>query len=651
MKRSKGLSMDMDKNEFDGLEATPYKSALEQKDWTTFYLVSAVSTLVISLTVALQPLFLDEVIVIPYEEEGTINAHLQVVTQIISLALIFFLGPYWSNSKRLKSVFYGFLLAALGAALVPFSKNIEVVIGFSSLTFYYIMRILISLGTDTVQMQLSTLGGDATLYQKKPILLPNMITMMALGSTVICAILMQIPKGIDSVPAIMLIPFFVACAGAYIVNRYMPKQQPVKEASTQLPFAQAWELISSDPRMQLCFAAAFYVRADMLVISLFLSLWFISFADVVGVSRAFAAGQASLMLGYIGLVILIAMPMWRRYMETNSRISAIGASLSLTGLGFVAIGWLVSNPFDWHTMLFPLLLVGIGQAGCLIAPKILAAELAPKHVLGSVQGVLFLVSGIGVVMLVQSGGYYFDAVGPKAPFILIGASNLLVMLYALWLIKSGMDESREHKLEKKSRSNLKPLLFMFSLLPIIWLVGRIMIGGITPGSSLGQMPVGFINRYLGDWAFNFILLSLALRPVAEITKVKLLMQYSRMIGLYAFFYASLHVATYFWLEWLFNLHEIIDDISKRPFIILGMLAFAILIVLAVTSTKSKRRELGNEKWKKIHKSVYLVNILIALHFWLAATHENGEPYVYAIAVFTLLAYRWKQIKEKKGRKI
>ncbi|MBF0448995.1 MAG: MFS transporter [Magnetococcales bacterium] len=627
-------------------QPTKNPDVLDRKHWNTFYLLSAISTLVISLTVALQPLFLDEVIVIPYEEEGTINAHLQVVTQIISLGLIFLLGLPWSRQRRVQSLYYGFILAAIGALLIPLSKNIEVFIGFSSLTFYYMMRSLVSLGTDSVQMQLSTLGGDATLHQKQPILLPNLITMMALGSTVICAILMQIPQSIDSVPTIMLIPFLVSVAGFVTVKKYLPLDHH-EEVSAPLPFAQAWELISNDPRMQLCFAAAFYVRADMLVISLFLSLWFISFADVVGVSRAYAAGQAGLMLGYLGLVILISMPIWRQYMATHSRISAIGAGLSLAGLGFVLLGWLVVNPFDWPTLLFPLLLVGIGQASCLVGPKILAAELSPKHVLGSVQGILFLVSGIGIVMLVQSGGYYFDAVGPKAPFVVIGASNLLIMLYAFWLVKSGVDESRDHVLVKQRKINLKPLIFMFSLLPIIWLVGRILISGVTPGSSLGQMPVGFINRYLGDWAFNFLLLSLALRPIAEITKVKLLMQYARMIGLYAFFYAFLHVLTYIWLEWVFDMREILIDVGKRPFILIGVVGFIILSILAFTSTNRMVRKLGGKKWKEIHKLVYILNILVALHFLFAATHENGEPYVYGFAVFILLAYRWKQAKDKR----
>ena len=627
---------------------TEQPQILAPKYWSTFYLLSAISTLVISLTVALQPLFLDEVIIIPFEEEGTINAHLQVVTQMVSLTLIFLLGLPWSQQIRVQSIFFGFLLAALGALFIPISKNFEVVLGFSSLTFYYMMRILVSLGTDSVQMQLSTMGGDSTLYQQRPVLLPNMITMMALGSTIICAILMQIPNTTSNVQFIMLMPFLVAVAGAYVVKQHMPMQEHPMSSSAPLPFAQAWELISNDPRMQLCFAAAFYVRADMLVISLFLSLWFISFADVVGVTRAYAVGHAGLMLGYIGLVILVAMPLWRQYMATHSRISAIGASLSLAGLGFVLLGIMVVNPFDLSSLLFPLLLVGIGQAGCLIAPKILAAELSPKHVLGSVQGILFLVSGIGIVMLVQSGGYYFDAVGPKAPFILIGASNLLVMLYAFWLVRSGIDENSDHVLKSRRRTNLKPLIFMFSLLPIIWLVGRVLIGGITPGTSLGQMPVGFINRYLGDWAFNFLLFSLALRPIAQITKVKVLMQYSRMIGLYAFFYALLHVLTYIWLEWVFDLGEILTDIGKRPFILLGVTAFILLVILTITSLKSVAKKLGGKKWKQIHKLVYILNVLVALHFWFAATHENGEPYIYAILVLTLLIYRWAYSAAKTG---
>ncbi|MBF0237122.1 MAG: ferric reductase-like transmembrane domain-containing protein [SAR324 cluster bacterium] len=618
---------------------------LSREKWEVFYLLSMLSTLVIGLTAALQPFFLADVIVIPFEEEGTINAHLVVVTQMCSLGLNFLLGFAWSRRKRMASLFYGFVIAAIAALMIPFSKNIALTIGISGLTFFYMMRILVSMGADTLQLQLSTMGGDGTPDRKHPELLSNMIFMMILGSTIILAILMQIPSSVKNIELVMLLPFYVAVFGAFIVNNYMLSDSNEDESVPQ-PFKQAWDLLSSDPRMQLCFASALYVRADMLAISVFLSLWTNSFADIVGISHAAAAGQAGLMLGYLGLIILITMPLWRKYMDTHSRISAIGASLSITGIGFILLAMMVTNPFDWWTTLLPLTLVGIGQAGSLIGPKILAAELTPTHVLGSLQGLLYLISSMGVVMLVQSGGYYFDAVGPTAPFMLIGASNMLIMFYAFWLVKSGMDERDDHTLIKRRKINLKPFVFMLSLLPLIWLIGRVLVGGVTLGSDIGQMPVGFINRYLGDWAFNFLLLSLSLRPVAKLTKVGAIMQYSRMIGLYAFFYAFLHVLTYWSLEWVFNLNEIFTDIVERPFILLGVAAFIILVVLAVTSTKGWMKKLGGKKWKKLHKTVYLVNILVAFHFMFAATHENGEPLIYGFAVALLLGYRWWKRPQK-----
>ncbi len=279
-----------------------------------------------------------------------------------------------------------------------------------------------------------------------------------------------------------------------------------------------------------------------------------------------------------------------------------------------------------------------------MAPKVLAAELSPPDILGSVQGMFHLVSGIGVVLLVQSGGYYFDAVGPRAPFIIIGSGHLFVMFYAMWMIYRGLDETAGHVL-KKSRSkplNLKPLIFMMALLPLLWLIGRVMISGYVPGSSLGQMPVGFINRYLGDWAFNLLLISLALRPVYEVTGVKVLARFSRMIGLYAFFYAALHVLTYLWLEWVFKWPEIIKDLDEREFIILGLIAFVLLIVLAVTSSNRVVRRMGGRNWKRLHRSVYLINLLVMGHFILAASHDNGEPYVYGMLVVALLAYRLRR---------
>ncbi|OSM08652.1 magnetosome biogenesis transporter MamZ [Magnetofaba australis] len=613
--------------------------------WNEIYLLSALAALAIAIIVGLQPLFLDDVLKIPFEKSGTINANLTVVAEIVSLFVIAYLGATRHTLGRKWFVMGGFALLTIGALLAPFSLQIGGALGLGGLSVFYLARILSSLGANAAQSQLATLMGDAASHERRAGAIINIMLMMALGGGVIYAIILQIPHDIGGVLTVMLIPVGVGLAGAWLAWRRLREITSGHEELDR-PMDRVWELVSGDPRMQLCFAASFYARADLIVISLFLSLWTINFADVVDQGRDYAVAHAALAVGFLGLVVILSMPLWRRFMQQRSRISAIGASVSLAGAGFIAMGFVV-NPFDWM-MVIPLLLIGVGQGGCLTAPKVLAAELAPPDILGAVQGIFYLVGGMGLVLLVQSGGYYFDAVGPRSPFILMGTGNLLIMLYAVYLMRTGMDENSEHTLPKKRRQlNLKPLIFLFSLLPLAWLVGRVLLSGYAPGSSLGQMPVGFINRYLGDWAFNFLLISLSLRPIYEITGVKTLAQYGRMVGLYAFFYALLHVLTYVWLEWVFKWGEMVDDIVKREFILLGVAAFVLLCALAATSFKQVVRKMGGKRWKQLHKLNYILTALVALHFIFAATHENGEPYVYALLVALLLGYRGRQYWKKR----
>ncbi|MEO5367135.1 MAG: sulfoxide reductase heme-binding subunit YedZ [Magnetococcus sp. WYHC-3] len=604
------------------------------------YLLSALSTLGISMTVGIQPLFLDDMLAIPFEKAGTINAHLTVMTEIVSLALVGWAGLALHRLGQVRVLYIGFLLAALGGALAPFSSGAQWVVGLGGLGFYSLTRILISLGTDTVQMGIASTTSAWTVARSHHALLVNATVMMGLGATVMFSIIMQIPHDTGTVYIVMFLPALFGLMGAWIVRHHLhlPGTSP---SLTEGVAERAWELVSGDPRLQLGLAAAFYTRADMIVISLFLTLWCVSLADAVGVSRTFATAHAGGLMGVMGLALLASIPVWKQFLSRASRVAVIGASLSLSGLGFLLL-MLVKNPFDW-TIVPPLLLVGLGLGGALIAPRVLALDLAPGELLGPLLGVFHLVGGVGVVLLVQSGGYYFDAVGPRSPFVLMGTGNLLVMLYAVWLVRGGLDETSAHVLKKHRKLDLKPLIFLLSALPLVWLVGRVVMSGYVPGSSVGQMPVGFINRYLGDWALNFLVISLALRPLYETTGIRMLAQYRRMVGLYAAFYAMLHVCTYVGLEWMFNWGEIIHDMfHKRPFIILGVVAFVMLVVLTVTSTNQSIRRMGGKRWKKLHQLNYVINLLVALHFIFAATHDNGEPWVYLGLILVLLGYRWRQ---------
>ncbi|MBF0126606.1 MAG: ferric reductase-like transmembrane domain-containing protein [Magnetococcales bacterium] len=607
----------------------------------TLYLLATFSTLMIALTIALQPLYLDDALRIPYEESGVINAHLVVVTELVSVLFIGYISFVKRPSTSWLPLFLGFLVAGIGAILAPLSHETQGAIGLQGLTFYYLMRVMISLGSHVAQLEITRTVGEFSLKESLPDMTINRIIMMLIGGGVICAILMQIPHNAGQVYGVMALTALTGILGAWLVKQ---KLAP-RSGETGFPEASGverdltWRLLTQDPRMQLSLAAAFFVRADLIVLSLFLSMWHISIADLIGVSRVHAAAHAAALIGLAGLVALLAMPFWKRGMAEYSRVVLLAATLAISTLGYLLMG-LVVNPFTWPVVI-PLALIGFGLGGLLILPGVLTRELLPRSMQSRVLGLFHLAGGIGVIVLVQSGGYFFDAVGPRSPFALMGTGTLLLLFYALWLVWSGWNETAGHQLltAKRSRLELKPMVFMLSLLPLLWLVGRILLSGYTPGSALGQMPVGFINRYLGDWAFNFLLISLSLRPIAELTGIKMFARYRRMIGLYAFFYALLHVVSFVWLEWNLNWNDILVDILKRKFTLLGVFAFLLLLLLAWTSTNKAIRQLGLQRWQKLHRLTYLANLLIAGHFIFAATHDNGEPYVYLIIVVLLLLYR------------
>jgi DMSO/TMAO reductase YedYZ heme-binding membrane subunit len=610
-----------------------------EQHWNAIYLLSAAAALVSALAVGIQPLLLDKVFGIAFEKEGSINADIQVVAEIISILCVGYFGLLSDRIGRVPVVVYAFCIIAVGAALSLISIEIGLTIGVGGLIVFYVTRVLISVGAETAQLQLSTLVGDNSDYHNRPRLLTNIVFMMVFGGTVLSGIIMQLTEHPSGILVVMTIPLLIGVVGIPLARRGLRDVAP-KHDGDHLPFTDVWTFVTRDPRMQLAFAAAFYTRADIIIVSLFYSLWCISFSDVVGVTRTFATAHAAGMIALLGVGVLASIPLWRAFIERHSRISAIGAALSVSATGYMLLGMTV-NPFSWGVAI-PLLLIGIGHAGCWVTLKVLVIDVSPKEILGTLLGAAYLTGGAGIIMLVQSSGYYFDAVGPRAPFLLMGTGKFLVMLYAGWLLWSDIDETADHVLTSARKIDWKPLVFLTSALPFVWLVGRALVEGYAFGTPLGQIPVGFINRYLGDWAFTFLLISLALRPVQELTGLKALSKYRRMIGLYAFFYACLHVATYISMEWAFKLGDMVADIYKRPFILLGLCGFLLLIPLAMTSNDKMVRKVGGKKWKLIHRSAYALNILVAFHFILAANAENGEPYVYAVAVAVLLGYRARQ---------
>ena len=182
------------------------------------------------------------------------------------------------------------------------------------------------------------------------------------------------------------------------------------------------------------------------------------------------------------------------------------------------------------------------------------------------------------------------------------------------------------------RYAVKPAVFVLCLLPLLWLV----IGIVY--DLLGANPVETLTRDTGEWALRFLLVTLTVTPLRQLSGWGWLLRLRRMLGLFAFFYALLHFATYLWLDQFFDWAEIGRDIIKRPFITVGFTAFVLLLPLALTSTHAMMKRLG-KKWKQLHQLVYIIPVLGVLHYLWIVKADTREPAVYFAIFLLLMAYR------------
>ena len=180
---------------------------------------------------------------------------------------------------------------------------------------------------------------------------------------------------------------------------------------------------------------------------------------------------------------------------------------------------------------------------------------------------------------------------------------------------------------------LKVILFIACLYPLFSMVWGLLT------DQLGANPVETLTRSSGLWGLRFLLLPLCVTPLRWLTGINQLTRFRRMLGLYAFFYALLHMLLYLGLDQFFDFSEIWHDIIKRPFITVGFINFVALLPLVLTSTNKMVKRLGGRRWKKLHKLTYFVAMAACLHFLMLVKADIREPVIYIIVVSVLLAVR------------
>jgi sulfoxide reductase heme-binding subunit YedZ len=183
---------------------------------------------------------------------------------------------------------------------------------------------------------------------------------------------------------------------------------------------------------------------------------------------------------------------------------------------------------------------------------------------------------------------------------------------------------------------VKPVVFAGCLLPFLFLLAGAL------GDGLGPNPAETLIRSTGDWTLRCLLLTLAITPLRQLTGWHALARLRRMLGLFTFFYALWHVLAYAWLDMGLDPAAILNDIGKRPFILVGTTALLLMLPLALTSFNAAIRTLGAARWQALHRAVYAIGLLAILHFFWMRAGKNlfAEVAVHALILATLLGWRW-----------
>ena len=187
----------------------------------------------------------------------------------------------------------------------------------------------------------------------------------------------------------------------------------------------------------------------------------------------------------------------------------------------------------------------------------------------------------------------------------------------------------------------KPGIFFLSLIPFIFIVYKIYF------NQLGPEPVKEITHHTGEWTLIFICLTLAMTPLKRLTNLTIWIKFRRMLGLFIFFYATLHMLTYVVIDYRLDFSSISKDILTKRFIFVGFAAWLLLLPLTLTSSRKAIMFL-KDKWKKLHRLIYLIAILGVVHFLWLVKFDITEPLIYAAIILVLLLFR---VKFKKVEKI
>jgi MFS family permease len=424
---------------FAGIEIPP---DLKWSNFFNMYLATILMASVMIVSAAVQPALLKEVLNVPEDQAGSINAGLMNMEQIATLLLIGLVGILSDKVGRRILAMFGFLVCGVFYFVFGHTKDISLLLGITSMGgqvfVAYIIRFVIGIGIILAFPQFITLVADYTYQRDRGKGMALNGVMMGLGAMVAFGVLAQIARktGLMSL-------FYMAGALGFvgvIVSRLWLVDRMPKEKPKKLGMREIYKVVSKSLALKVSYVATFVGRPDSITTATFLILWMVYVADKFGISPVTATAKGGLLVMATGLAAFVTFPIAGVFLDRWGRIPVIVIGFIVGGIGF-CLAAVTENPFSPVMYLFFCLTV-IGRAGSGTGANTLCSDASPRPLLGSILGGLNTMNPLGVLFFLQVGGFLFDKVGYGAPFALKGIADLACGLW-IFAIRKRIAVSKE----------------------------------------------------------------------------------------------------------------------------------------------------------------------------------------------------------------
>jgi len=384
----------------------------------------------------LQSYVLTEHLQVPLDKQGSITGDLALWTEIIAILLIVPFGILSDRIGRRPVMVIGTLFVAGGYALFPFASSVAELIA---------CRVVFAIGAAALSALIAVVGNDYTQEVSRGRLFGFMGLMNGLGVIFMSLVIARIPavltaKGVD--PVVAGIAMFLAAAGLCVVSAMIfargLKGGTPAEPGERLPLKvliTSGLRAASNPRVALAYGAAFAGRGDNAVKGLFVSLWAVQLAPVIGMTVPEALAGAGKLMGLMGAVILVWTPLFGYLLDRLDRVTGMALAMGLAGLGYTSMMF-IDNPLASSSI--PLfVLLAIGQGSAIIGSVTLVGQEAPPKERGTVVATSGMFGAVGILIATGLGGRLFDAFGPSAPFVFVGVLQLILFVVAVLIRIAG----------------------------------------------------------------------------------------------------------------------------------------------------------------------------------------------------------------------